>query len=121
MTVVPRYCPLAQKTIRYHVNKDSQIESIIKRFIEVKSLDYTTAYGEKDASFSSKGLFNTILPGIRHARLKKDLNIFYKIHGKDPRYLDIYAVMTHDESGTGQPANHNKQRTTATRMSNQTF
>jgi mRNA-degrading endonuclease YafQ of YafQ-DinJ toxin-antitoxin module len=85
-------------------------------FIRFKSEHPLELYGSKDRAFANEGN----LRGFIHAGLTFDVSIVYKIGmvgGK--RTLDLYGVFSHDELGTGQPRNINRQRSAGEKLRNQ--
>jgi hypothetical protein len=61
------------------------------------------------------------VPKIRHAHLSHDISVFYTVSGSNPTLIKLYAIMTHDEAGIGQPINYKKQKGVAKKMANQVF
>jgi len=93
----------------------------IDAFMAAKTRDPLAAFGSNDTAFSSKVPLGIAVPKLRHANLSNDLRIFYIIGGRDPTVIKLYAVSTHDESGTGQPSNINRQKSFGKQMANQKF
>lgn len=113
-------CPMFDETARFH-RKDPVIADKLQRFIDFKLNNPLAQFGKSDKSTSPEGVFTAAIPGIRHAHLTFDVSIWYSISGANPTRLRLYAVLTHDESGTGQPAKISKQKTVADRMQQQSF
>lgn len=61
------------------------------------------------------------IPGIKHAHLTHDISVFYTLSGSNPRVLRLYAILSHDEAGMGQPPNTRIQKSMTKRMTNQRF
>ena len=103
--VVFRETPLFKETLAKH---KQAIGGKLKEFIAVKSADPLAKFGGKDQHFISTGIL--VKTGLIHAHLTHDISILYKRSGKNPTYIDLYAIATHDELGTGQPANIKTQK-----------
>lgn len=112
--------PMFEETARFH-RKDPVVAEKLQRFIDFKLDNPLAQFGKSDRSTSPEGIFTTAIPGIRHAHLTFDISVWYSISGANPTRLKLYAVLTHDESGTGQPAKFSKQKTVADRMQQQSF
>jgi len=112
-----RTCPLFQKsTAAYKNNK--QVMNKLAEFIRVKTENPQSTFGAKDRAFSSSGNF----PGVWHAGITFDLSVVYKISSVNgEKVLDLYGLFTHDELGTGQPRNINRQQSMGTKIQNQTM
>lgn len=65
-----------------------------------------------DKRFASDGKFSKNIRGISHAHLTHNLSIVYLIHGE---YINLYGIYAHDDIGTGNPANKNRQDQAAKR------
>ena len=114
MNVVFRYSPLFKETFSKH---KSQIAAKFQEFVKQKTDDPLAQFGSKDRHFTGDGH----LSGFIHAGLTKDISIVYKRHGKNPTTIDLYAVATHAELGSGEPANLKIQKNMSKKMSNQEF
>lgn len=121
MAVRIETCELFTSSVVDATKQDSNIRQLIKDFVDFKSKDPTARYGGKDESLSPQGIYTNEIPKIRKAHLTRDMSIWYTISGKDPHVIRLYGVFDHRESGTGTPDNRKKQRTLASRMSNQKF
>jgi hypothetical protein len=99
---------------------DALVIEKFKDFVEVKrnTLD---SYGAKDKPMVSKAPLGRAIPGLMHAHLTQDASVFYKIHGRDPRYLDIYGVFRHKDLGLGNTPNVKKQQQAAKRFAKVDF
>jgi len=93
----------------------------LQEFIKTKQENPLQPYGSKDYKFLGKGPIAKNLPKMRHAGMTWDVSLFYEVEGKDPHILKLYGFFTHDESGTGTPANIRRQKQLVTKLSNQTF
>lgn len=87
-------------------------------FLQSKKNNPLQPFGKSDKPFTSIGLWKNAIPNetLLHAHLTHDISIIYSITGKDPRVLKLYGVFTHDEMGTGQPANIRKQKQLAAKL-----
>lgn len=108
------------ETARFH-RKDPVVADKLQRFIDFKQANPLAPFSKSDKPNNSEGVFAKIIPGMRHAHLTFDISVWYTITGSNPTRLKLYAVLTHDESGTGQPAKPAKQKTVADRMQQQSF
>jgi len=115
ITVKQRRCELFFKTVSK--NKNPAIIDLIKLWVGDKSENPQAKIGHGGSDYP----FTSILAGYNHAKLTQDISIVYKLHGATPKFLDLYAVVTHQEIGTSRPPNINKQRSFAQRLGNQSF
>lgn len=86
--------------------------------MEVKRENPNQPFGSSDKAFTGAGNFAKMVPGLKHAHITHDLSVVYKVIGNE---VYLYGFFTHDELGTGQPPNMNRQKSTATKFSNQQF
>lgn len=63
-------------------------------------------FGSSDYLLGSEGKFRDI-PGIAHAHLTFNISVVYRIEGD---VLRLYGIYSHDDMGTGQPPNTNRQQ-----------
>jgi mRNA-degrading endonuclease YafQ of YafQ-DinJ toxin-antitoxin module len=115
MTVKFRQCELFRQTLAKH---KQEVSAKLQEFIKQKSADPMSRFGAKDQHFVAGVLRDS---GLIHAHLTHDISILYKRHGKNPTLIDLYAIASHDELGTGQPANLKKQKSIVKVASNQEF
>jgi hypothetical protein len=87
-------------------------------FMEIKRKNPNTPFGASDKPFVPNGKYGTAVPGLRHAHITHDLSIVYKVEGNN---IYLYGFYTHDDLGTGNPANKRKQDSMADRFRNATF
>lgn len=99
--------------------KHKEVAGRLQEFIRQKSEDPMSRFGAKDQHFSSSGILQQT--GLIHAHLTHDISILYKRHSKDPIIIDLYAILTHDELGTGQPPNLKQQKKMVKQLSSQEF
>ena len=102
---------------------NDRLASRLSDFINSKTNNPLQQFGSSDKPFTSRGIFANTIPNetLLHAHLTHDVSIIYSLSGKDPKILKLYGLFTHDEMGTGQPANIKKQKQTASRISNTGF
>lgn len=112
-SVVIRTCPLYWETL----TKYQRYLPKIKEFLKFKADTPFANFGSRDAGAHH----NFADLKVRHAHVSSDISIWYRIHGRNPTYIDLYGLFSHDESGTGQPANMRKQKNLVTRMTNTKF
>lgn len=77
-------------------------------------------FGDSDKKFRSGGNFDNRMPNISHAHLTHNLSIVYYLD-RDTNTLRLYGVYSHDNIGTGNPPNINRQQQMATRWTNMKF
>jgi len=87
-------------------------------FMDVKRNNPNDPFGSSDRPFTGGGKFSNEVPGLRHAHLTHDLSVVYRVQGND---VYLYGFFTHDDLGTGSPANRKKQDAMATRFANANF
>lgn len=111
-----RYCPLYWETYRdtYYRSKKEVMD-----FLLFKSKTPLAKYGTHDTPL--KGIFSKKIPGIWHAHLAKDINIVYRISGKNPTVIYLYGMFSHETLGTGNPSNPNRQKQSTQRFTQQSF
>lgn len=111
MSVKFRTCKLFQKTFANYKN-NKQVVNKFKEFVARKEQNPDEGFGSKDYSFGRKGN----LSGYYHAGLTFDVSLIYNREGDT---INLFGLFSHDESGTGQPANINKQQSLKTKLDNQ--
>lgn len=89
----------------------------LSEFQKQKAENPVQPFGAKDRMFQGKGN----LSGYRHAGLTHDIQIIYKQEGSDPTVIKLYMLATHDDVGTGQPANLKRQKQAKKKLDRQTF
>jgi hypothetical protein len=110
-----RRCKLFDQTLATHQNVTSKLQE----FIAFKTNDPMGRFGKKDQHFISGGIL--VQTGLIHAHLTGDISILYKRSGRDPVIIDLVAILTHDELGTGQPPNIKQQKKMVKTLTSQTF
>ncbi len=90
----------------------------LKAFLTLKRQNPMQPYGSSDKPFRSDGFFANEVPGIAHAHITHDLSVVYKMSGG---VLHLFGIYSHDQLGTGQPQNVNKQKSMAAKFSNMKF
>lgn len=111
-----RVCDLLLDTLKKH----SGVREKLASFLETKLANHMAGFGSKDAHFSGNGNFGGMGIGLKHAHLTHDISVIYRIHGNPPT-IDLYGIFRHDESGTGQPPNMNRQKSLIKKISRQEF
>lgn len=119
-TVVQK-CELFEKTFDKKKREYPLIAQKLAEFLAVKEQNPIMQYGSSDKPFVSAGFYSHAIPKLRHAHLTHDISVFYTISGSDPVTLKLYGVFSHDESGTGTPANMRVQKSVAAQLKNQNF
>lgn len=113
--VLFRRCKLFNETLAKH----KEVSAKLAEFIKFKSDDPLGRFGKKDQHFTSGGIL--VSTGLIHTHLTGDISLLYKRSGKNPTYIDLVAVLTHDELGTGQPPNTKQQKKMVKVLSDQAF
>lgn len=96
-----------------------EVEDKLAEFILLKSKDPLAQFGAKDAHFSGGGILGATK--AVHAHLTRDISVLYKRSGKDPTHIDLIAVLSHAESGTGTPPDKKAQKVLAKRIEDMKF
>ena len=99
-----RRTKLFNQTLANH----KEVAGKVEEFIKFKTNDPLGRFGKKDQHFVSGGVLSNT--GMIHAHLTGDISLIYKRSGKNPTIIDLVAVLTHDELGTGQPPNMKQQK-----------
>lgn len=103
------------------VDRHPEIKPKFQDFIEFKRQNPIQPFGKTDTKFISAGPLGMTGLKLRHAHLAQDLIVVYRVHGKNPRVFDVYAIMTHGELGIGNTANVKTQKKVAKKFQNATF
>jgi hypothetical protein len=119
--VVVSECPLFQETAARYAKPGNNVLARYAEFIKTKLENPTAPFGASDKKNPDGTPMAQEVPGIRHAHLTHNISIFYTISGANPAILRVYAILTHDESGSGQPTNYKVQKSIGKRMANQKF
>jgi hypothetical protein len=98
----------------------SGLREAYTEFLKTKMANPTAPYGSSDKANTVRTPMALEVPKIRHAHLTFNVSIFYTISGS-PATLKLYAMLSHDESGTGQPIKIKVQKSMGRRMANQEF
>ena len=115
MAIKVRTCKLFKKTAEAYT-KTKQVKEKLADFIRTKTENPQAQFGSKDRPFTREGN----LSGYWHAGLNFDVSVIYKIGATNgEKTLDLYGVFSHDELGTGQPANIKRQKSNAEKFDNQ--
>ena len=96
-----------------------KIADRFNEFLQTKKNNPLQPFGKSDKPFTSDGFIRNAIPNetLLHAHLTHDISVVYSLSGKDPKVLKLYGVFTHDEMGTGQPANLRRQKQFSDRLS----
>ena len=116
MAVTFRRCELYKETYMSRIKPYPVLKGKLRQFMEFKRNNPNQMFGASDKPFLNQGFFTAAVPGIKHAHLNQDLSIVYKVDGS---VITLYGMFTHDDLGTGQPANIRKQKSMAQRLSNE--
>jgi hypothetical protein len=111
-----------EATINKYTDRKESLKAELKEFILYKQANPYNGtspagegFGNSDKRFISGKIFNTAVPDISHAHLTHNISIVYKI---EDDVLYLFGVYTHDDLGTGQPQNINKQKGKAASFAN---
>lgn len=96
--------------------KHKEVAGKVAEFIKFKTGEPLGRFGKKDQHFVGGILKET---GLIHAHLTGDISLLYKRSGREPIVIDLIAIVTHDELGTGQPPNMKQQKKMAKILSDQ--
>lgn len=115
MAVLFRKCKLFEKTFAAYKN-NAKVVKAFKEFVNFKSEHPTERFGSKDYKFTG------ILSQYYHSALSFDVSVIYQLkrEGAD-QVIYLYGLFSHDESGTGQPANVNRMKALNSKLDNQEF
>ena len=114
------------KTLVKFSDQKDRIKLELRKFIDFKNSSPAngsvpgvySGFGDRDKRFRTKGKFGNKIDGISHAHLTHNISIVYLI---DNSVLYLYGIYSHDDIGTGSPANINRQEQMATRWANMNF
>ena len=113
--VVFQICPMFEETVE-RFSSTPRVINRVRDFIQYKLQDPRAQFGSNDTSMNVPGgNYN----GFMHANVSNDLRIFYTKESQDPIVIKLYAVLTHDEAGIGQPANIKRQKQMSGKMRRQ--
>lgn len=115
--------PLFQETAAMYARSNPKVLERYMEFLKVKMENPIAVFGSThtDKKNPDGTPMAQEIPGIRHAHLTHDISVFYTISGSNPSVLRLYALLSHDKAGTGQPINFKVQKSVAKKMSNQVF
>ena len=120
-TVEIKVCPMYMETSTMHILKNPFLEEKITEFLNFKAANKLVPANKNDRPSNVDKPIAKAIPGMRKAHLTHDISIWYTISGADPMVIKLYAVLTHDESGTGEPEKIPAQKSLARQMSGQDF
>lgn len=95
------------------------LEDKFNAFKAAKMQNRMQPFGSSDSLFIPSGPIAKYMPGLRHAHLNRDLSILYTMTGANPSVITLYGIFSHGETGTGTPANINKQKSIGKSLSKQ--
>lgn len=114
------------RTLNQYTNQKALLVNKLKEFVNHK-MQYPSnggvsndmpGFGSSDKKFRTDGNYGKAIRNVSHAHLTSDISVAYLVDGDR---LNIYGVYTHDDLGTGQPANVKRQKQMATRWGNLSF
>jgi hypothetical protein len=117
--LIVKDCDYFRQSAAKYLNNPAIAKSLVD-FIATKQENPIAPYGSSDKANPPATPMAKYVPKIRHAHLNRDVSIFYTISG-NPTELKLYAMLSHDEAGTGQPQNPKRQTGIAKQFKNQTF
>lgn len=94
---------------------NASINRKIEDFIRFKVHNPLEKFNNSDRAFSADGVYGNLR--LRKAHVSDDLSIIYSIRGDVPKHLQLLAVMSHSQLGTGTPSNIRRQQQVARRLS----
>jgi hypothetical protein len=119
--VVFQTCDFFKQTLQDKVSENPIIRKKFDEFVAYKAANPMANYGGSDEPYISKGPLGKAISGLKHAHLTRDLSVMYTLSGNNPRVIKLYGIVSHKDSGTGTPANINKQQSLGKRLVNQSF
>ena len=114
-------CPLFQETAGRYVRSNPKVLEKYVEFLKSKKENPTEPFGASDKRNTPNTPMSLEIPGIKHAHLTHNISVFSTLSGANPSVLRVYAILSHDEAGMGQPVNFKVQKSMAKRMANQNF
>lgn len=117
--LIVKDCEFFKETAGRHLQNPAIAKSLAE-FIATKQANPIAPYGSSDKSNPVGTPMTKYIPKIRHAHLNRDVSVFYTVSG-NPTELKLYAILSHDEAGTGQPTNPKRQMGIAKKLNNQDF
>lgn len=117
--IIIKDCEYFRETASKYL-KNPVIAKSLADFIATKQENPNAPYGSSDKSNPEGTPMTKYIRKIKHAHLNRDVSVFYTISGK-PTELRLYAILSHDEAGTGQPTNPRRQTSVAKQFKNQDF
>jgi mRNA-degrading endonuclease YafQ of YafQ-DinJ toxin-antitoxin module len=111
--------PLFRETYIEKIRNNSVVASKFDQFIKSKTANPNQNFGSNDKPFRSGGFFTNAVPKIRHAHLTHDISVVYTVEPES--VIRLYGLFSHDDMGTGTPANINRQKSLSSQFSRQTF
>lgn len=108
MKVVVRKDPkLFNGSVKLRSRDHKNLIEVISDFLRFKSVNPKQSYNPKDTPLTG-GILKDLK--LWHYDIGRSLRLYYNVSQEgDTVFLNLYGVFTHDETGTGQPANKRKQ------------
>lgn len=119
--IVVRTSSIFQDRLQDFITRKPALANRFSDFIKFKTQEPLRAFNNTDRPFlGGVGILKSAVPGetLQHVHLAGDALLIYSIRGRDPRELKLYALVSHDDLGVGQPANMKRQRQWADRLAN---
>lgn len=113
-------CPFFDETTSAY-KKDQKMRDKITAFMDFKKASPMDRFNKTDTNLAANGPYAQIMPGMRKAHLTQDISIWYTLSSSNPTLVHLYAVLTHEQSGTGTPAKVARQVKVANKMKQQSF
>jgi hypothetical protein len=106
-------CALFEETLKKHEDYLPKLKEFLSKLNQDPLLPVEPLRGV--------GPIGQLKPAMIHAKLGHDMRLFYIMAGRNPHNVYLYGLFSHDESGTGQPPNANRQNSLIKRFKNQEF
>lgn len=113
--------PLFRETYIEKTKSNSVVASKFDQFVRFKTAQPNQSFGSNDKPFRSGGFFTNAVPKIRHAHLTHDISVVYTVEPGTPTIIKLYGLFSHDDMGTGTPANINRQKNLSSQFSRLQF
>ena len=117
-----------ERTLNKFSNQKDRLKRGVKEFLAWKNKNPANGfipnvypgYGNSDKKFKPKGFFGSHLPGVAHAHLTHDISIVYLVD-RETSTIRVFGLYSHDDIGTGQPEDLNRQEQAAKRWASMRF
>jgi hypothetical protein len=118
--LIVQICDFLVESSKKHFSEKPLLRDKLDLFIQKKKENPIAQYSKSDKANPTGTPMSLAVPKIAHAHLDGDISVFYTVSGS-PSVLKLYAVLSHNEAGTGQPINNKRQKSVGKKMSNQEF